>query len=74
MGIWDDIKTTFRNGNSLTRLIYINIAFFIDINFTREELAELGIEIKAKEIIEIGYNFIKLNFIDDIKKMYLQNF
>jgi membrane associated rhomboid family serine protease len=31
MGIWDDIKTTFRNGNSLTRLIYINIAFFIVI-------------------------------------------
>jgi membrane associated rhomboid family serine protease len=29
MGIWDDIKNTFRNGNSLTRLIYINIAVFI---------------------------------------------
>lgn len=32
MGIWDDIKKTFRNGSSLTRLIYINIAVFILIN------------------------------------------
>ena len=31
MGIWDDIKSTFRNGNSLYRLIYINIALFIII-------------------------------------------
>ena len=29
MGIWDDIKLTFRNGSNLTRLIYINIAVFI---------------------------------------------
>lgn len=29
MGIWDDIKKTFRNGSSLTRLIYINIVVFI---------------------------------------------
>jgi membrane associated rhomboid family serine protease len=29
MGIWDDIKNTFRNGSSLTRLIYINIAVFV---------------------------------------------
>ena len=29
MGIWDDIKNTFRNGSSLTRLIYINIAVFL---------------------------------------------
>jgi membrane associated rhomboid family serine protease len=29
MGIWDDIRNTFRNGNSLTRLIYINVAVFI---------------------------------------------
>lgn len=32
MGIWDDIKTTFRNGNNLTKLIYINIALFILIS------------------------------------------
>lgn len=29
MGIWDDIKNTFRHGSSLTRLIYINIAVFL---------------------------------------------
>jgi membrane associated rhomboid family serine protease len=29
MGIWDDIKKTFKNGNSLTRLIYINAVVFI---------------------------------------------
>jgi membrane associated rhomboid family serine protease len=31
MGIWDDIKNTFRNGSSLTRLIYVNIAVFLTI-------------------------------------------
>jgi membrane associated rhomboid family serine protease len=29
MGIFDDIKLTFRNGSNLTRFIYINIAVFI---------------------------------------------
>jgi len=29
MGIWDNIKKTFRNGSSLTRLIFLNIAIFI---------------------------------------------
>ena len=29
MGIWDDIKLTFRNGSNLTRLIYVNIALFV---------------------------------------------
>jgi membrane associated rhomboid family serine protease len=29
MGIWNDIKKTFRDGSNLTRLIYINIAVFI---------------------------------------------
>jgi membrane associated rhomboid family serine protease len=29
MGIWDDIKSTFRNGSNLTRLIYINVAVFV---------------------------------------------
>jgi membrane associated rhomboid family serine protease len=31
MGLWDDIKATFRNGTSLTRLIYVNIAVFLII-------------------------------------------
>ncbi len=34
MGIWDDIKKTFRNGSNLTRIIYINIAVFIFITLT----------------------------------------
>jgi len=29
MGIWDDIRLTFRKGSNLTKLIYINIAVFI---------------------------------------------
>ncbi len=29
MGIWDDIKKTFRSGSSLMKLIYINIAVFL---------------------------------------------
>jgi membrane associated rhomboid family serine protease len=29
MGIWDDIKKTFRDGSNLYRLIYLNIAVFI---------------------------------------------
>ena len=29
MGIWDDIKKTFRKGSILTKLIYINIAVFL---------------------------------------------
>jgi membrane associated rhomboid family serine protease len=29
MGIWDEIKLTFKNGSNLTRLIYVNIAVFV---------------------------------------------
>jgi membrane associated rhomboid family serine protease len=32
MGIWDNIMNTFRSGNYLTRLIYINIAVFLIIS------------------------------------------
>lgn len=32
MGLWEDIKATFRKGNSLTRLIYINIGLFLLIS------------------------------------------
>jgi len=32
MGIWDQIKKTFRSGSSLTKLIYINIAVFLLIS------------------------------------------
>jgi membrane associated rhomboid family serine protease len=32
MGIWDNIKNTFRSGNYLTRLIYINTGVFLIIS------------------------------------------
>lgn len=32
MGIWDDIKRTFRNGSTLIKLIYINIGVFLVIS------------------------------------------
>jgi membrane associated rhomboid family serine protease len=32
MGLWDEIKDSFRKGNYLTRLIYINIAVFLAIS------------------------------------------
>lgn len=32
MRIWDDIGKTFRNGSSLTRLIYLNVAVFLLIS------------------------------------------
>jgi len=38
MGIWDDIKKTFKNGNTLSKLIYINIGVFLMITI----LAALG--------------------------------
>jgi len=34
MGIWDDIKKTFRNGSNLIKLIYINTGVFILITVT----------------------------------------
>ena len=48
MGIWDDIKKTFRNGSSLTRLIYINIAVFILITIA----AVIGFLLNNPEISE----------------------
>ena len=32
MGMWDDIKKSFNSGSSLTKLIYINVGFFIFIS------------------------------------------
>jgi len=48
MGIWDDIKKTFRNGSNLTRLIYINIAVFILITIT----AVIGFLLNNQDISE----------------------
>jgi membrane associated rhomboid family serine protease len=46
MGIWDDIKKTFRDGSNLYRLIYINIAVFILITF----VAIIGFLLNNQEI------------------------
>jgi membrane associated rhomboid family serine protease len=46
MGIWDDIKKTFRNGSNLTRLIYINIAVFLFITI----IAIIGFLISNTEL------------------------
>lgn len=32
MGIWDDIRNTFRTGTNLTKLIFVNIAVFIFVS------------------------------------------
>jgi membrane associated rhomboid family serine protease len=34
MGIWDDIKRTFKEGSVLTRLIYINLGVFLVVKIT----------------------------------------
>ncbi len=34
MGIWDDIKKTFRNGNTLTKLIFLNVGVFLLVTLT----------------------------------------
>jgi len=46
MGIWDDIKLTFRNGSNLTRLIYINIVVFFLITL----IAVIGFLLNNPEI------------------------
>ena len=46
MGIWDDIKLTFRNGSNLTRLIYINIVVFFLITL----VAVIGFLLNNPEI------------------------
>ena len=46
MGIWDEIKITFRKGSNLTRLIYINILVFVLITI----VAAIGFLLKDQEI------------------------
>ena len=48
MGIWDEIKLTFRNGSNLTRLIYINIVVFILLSI----VAGIGFLLNNQEISE----------------------
>ena len=56
MGIRDEIKATFRNGNNLTRLIYINIAFFIIITIT----GVIGFLLVKPEIINQTIRFLSV--------------
>jgi membrane associated rhomboid family serine protease len=56
MGIWDDIKTTFRKGNSLTRLIYINIGVFLVISI----LGIIGYLIVNPEISNQAIRFLSV--------------
>jgi membrane associated rhomboid family serine protease len=56
MGIWDDIKKTFRNGSNLTRLIYINIAVFILITI----VAIIGFLLNNTEISEKAINLFSV--------------
>jgi membrane associated rhomboid family serine protease len=46
MGIWDEIKQTFRNGSNLTRLIYINIVVFVLITI----IAGIGFLLNDQEV------------------------
>jgi membrane associated rhomboid family serine protease len=56
MGIWDDIKRTFRNGSNLIKLIYINIAVFILINI----VAVIGYLLKDPFISEKALNLFSV--------------
>ena len=48
MGIWDDTKKIYKNGNNLNRLIYINIAVFLLISL----LAIIGYLVNNEQLSE----------------------
>jgi membrane associated rhomboid family serine protease len=48
MGIWDDIKKTFRNGSNLIKIIYVNIGVFLLLTIT----AIIGFLVTNPEIPE----------------------
>ena len=54
MGIWDDIKNSFRSGSSLIRLIYINVAVFIFLAI----ISIIGFLIKNQELPEKILGFL----------------
>jgi membrane associated rhomboid family serine protease len=56
MGIWDDIKKTFREGTNLIKLIYINIGVFILITLT----AIIGFLVKDPFISEKALNLFSV--------------
>ncbi len=56
MGLWDDIKATFRNGNSLMRLIYVNIAVFLIITI----IGIIGFLLNNTEIVNQAIRFLSV--------------
>lgn len=56
MGIWDEIKQTFRNGSNLTRLIYINIAVFVLITI----IAGIGFLLNDQEVAVKALNIFSV--------------
>jgi membrane associated rhomboid family serine protease len=56
MGIWDDIKKTFKNGSNLTKLIYVNIAVFILITV----VAIIGFLLNNETIAESTLNIFSV--------------
>ena len=63
MGIWDDIKSTFRHGSNLTRLIYINIAVFVLITISSVIgflLTNPGISDKVVDIFSVPASLTSL--------------
>ena len=56
MGFWDDIKSTFKNGNSLTRLIYLNIALFLIITI----IGIIGFLLNNPEIVNQTIRFLSV--------------
>jgi membrane associated rhomboid family serine protease len=56
MGIWDDIRKTFKTGSNLTRLIYINIAVFILITI----VAVIGFLLNNTGISEQALNLFSV--------------
>ena len=60
MEVWDDIKNTYRHGNSLTRLIYINIAVFLLITISAIIgflVNNPGISDKALDLLSVPSSF-----------------
>jgi membrane associated rhomboid family serine protease len=56
MGIWDDIRLTFKNGNNLTRLIFINVVIFILITI----VSVLGFLLKNNIISEKALDILSV--------------
>ncbi len=56
MGIWDEIKATFRNGSNLSRIIYINIGVFIAITI----VTLIGILLVKPEIADMALRLLSV--------------